>query len=94
MASSNSLYLNLLLFFIFFLYAFSLPSSCENIDAGNEQLGLRALKSFKETPNGGNVTFECSPSGTCVPCAYSEKVSLFCLFAVCVLLSLCCLRSI
>ncbi|KAK6922104.1 hypothetical protein RJ641_012611 [Dillenia turbinata] len=29
--------------------------------------------SFKETPAGGNTTFECSPSGPCVPCQYPEK---------------------
>ncbi|CDP00243.1 unnamed protein product [Coffea canephora] len=36
-------------------------------------IGRRALMGFKETPNGGNITYECSPSGPCVPCAYSEK---------------------
>ncbi|PSS13557.1 N-acetyl-beta-glucosaminyl-glycoprotein like [Actinidia chinensis var. chinensis] len=35
--------------------------------------GRRVLTSFKETPSGGNVTFECSPSGPCVSCLYSEK---------------------
>ncbi|OVA11960.1 hypothetical protein BVC80_8763g28 [Macleaya cordata] len=35
--------------------------------------GSRSLLSFKETPGGGNATFECSPSGPCVPCLYSEK---------------------
>ncbi|KAE9454568.1 hypothetical protein C3L33_13532, partial [Rhododendron williamsianum] len=29
--------------------------------------------SFKETPSGGNATFDCSPSGPCVACLYSEK---------------------
>ncbi|KAL6567752.1 hypothetical protein OROGR_001420 [Orobanche gracilis] len=28
---------------------------------------------FKETPDGGNVTFDCSPSGPCIPCSRSEK---------------------
>ncbi|KAL0336250.1 UNVERIFIED_CONTAM: hypothetical protein Sradi_4836900 [Sesamum radiatum] len=28
---------------------------------------------FKETPGGGNVTFDCSPSGPCIPCSRSEK---------------------
>ncbi|KAL2559309.1 uncharacterized protein Fot_04048 [Forsythia ovata] len=28
---------------------------------------------FKETPNGGNLTFDCSPSGPCIPCSRSEK---------------------
>ncbi|GAB4839885.1 hypothetical protein Ancab_020594 [Ancistrocladus abbreviatus] len=36
-------------------------------------VGRRGLLSFKETPAGGNSTFECSPSGPCVPCQYSEK---------------------
>lgn len=38
--------------------------------------GRRALLSFKETPQGSNVTFECSRSGPCVACLYSEKVSI------------------
>lgn len=54
---------------------------------GNEKIevgfGRRALLSFKETPRGSNVTFECSRSGPCVACLYSEKVSIslfyFCL---------------
>ncbi|KAL8035680.1 hypothetical protein ABFX02_12G112900 [Erythranthe guttata] len=33
----------------------------------------RSLMGIKETPNGGNVTFDCSPSGPCIPCARSEK---------------------
>ncbi|KAL2349337.1 hypothetical protein Fmac_003337 [Flemingia macrophylla] len=33
----------------------------------------RVLLSFKEKPSGSNVTFECAPSGPCVPCLYSEK---------------------
>uniref|UniRef100_A0A2P2IVW9 Structural polyprotein n=1 Tax=Rhizophora mucronata TaxID=61149 RepID=A0A2P2IVW9_RHIMU len=33
----------------------------------------RALLGFKETPRGSNLTFECSPSGPCVLCEYSEK---------------------
>ncbi|KAI3817583.1 hypothetical protein L1987_11378 [Smallanthus sonchifolius] len=36
-------------------------------------LGLRGLKSFKEKATGTNVTYDCSPSGPCVPCLYSEK---------------------
>ncbi|KAJ4711214.1 Mediator of DNA damage checkpoint protein 1 [Melia azedarach] len=36
-------------------------------------VGQRLLLSFKETPHGSNSTFECSPSGPCVPCQYSEK---------------------
>jgi len=37
-------------------------------------VGRRVLLSFKEKPSGTNITFECSPSGPCVPCLYSEKV--------------------
>ncbi|MED6154899.1 hypothetical protein PIB30_000401 [Stylosanthes scabra] len=33
----------------------------------------RVLMSFKEKPSGSNLTFECAPSGPCVPCLYSEK---------------------
>ncbi|XP_038713758.1 uncharacterized protein LOC120007537 [Tripterygium wilfordii] len=39
----------------------------------SEGFGRRVLLSFKETPGGRNVTFDCSPSGPCVPCLYSEK---------------------
>ncbi|CAI0386667.1 unnamed protein product [Linum tenue] len=33
----------------------------------------RVLLGFKETPSGSNTTFDCAPSGACVPCQYSEK---------------------
>ncbi|XP_057774757.1 uncharacterized protein LOC130993733 isoform X2 [Salvia miltiorrhiza] len=33
----------------------------------------RTLMSIKETPIGGNVTFDCSPSGPCIPCLRAEK---------------------
>ncbi|KAL5722442.1 hypothetical protein ACHQM5_005965 [Ranunculus cassubicifolius] len=33
----------------------------------------RSLLSFKEIPNGGNATFQCSPSGPCISCPYSQK---------------------
>lgn len=50
-------------------------------------IGRRILKSFKETPEGLNVTYDCSPSGPCIPCLYSEKVSnlfifMFCFFII------------
>ncbi|XP_075497629.1 uncharacterized protein LOC142534661 [Primulina tabacum] len=32
---------------------------------------------FKETPAGGNFTFDCSPSGPCIPCSRSEKTKSF-----------------
>lgn len=43
--------------------------------------GLRALRSIKEVPKGSNATYECSPSGACVPCDYPEKV-LFVVLAI------------
>uniref|UniRef100_A0A5B6ZB93 Structural polyprotein n=1 Tax=Davidia involucrata TaxID=16924 RepID=A0A5B6ZB93_DAVIN len=42
-------------------------------EGGVRLVGRRVLMSFKETPSGGNVTFECSPSGPCIACLYSEK---------------------
>ncbi|CAK7332725.1 unnamed protein product [Dovyalis caffra] len=39
----------------------------------NGGVGRRVLLSLKETPHGSNLTFDCSPSGPCVPCTYSEK---------------------
>lgn len=36
-------------------------------------MGKRVLMSFKEISKGSNRTFDCSPSGPCVPCLYSEK---------------------
>ncbi|XP_058777211.1 uncharacterized protein LOC131651570 [Vicia villosa] len=35
--------------------------------------GGRVLMSLKEKPAGSNFTFDCAPSGPCVPCIYSEK---------------------
>ncbi|XP_071685710.1 uncharacterized protein [Rutidosis leptorrhynchoides] len=35
--------------------------------------GYRGLKSFMETASGNNITFDCSPSGPCIYCSYSEK---------------------
>ncbi|KAF5443226.1 hypothetical protein F2P56_035801 [Juglans regia] len=37
------------------------------------RIGRRVLLNFKETPRGSNATYECAPSGPCVPCLYSEK---------------------
>ncbi|XP_065860932.1 uncharacterized protein [Euphorbia lathyris] len=39
----------------------------------NGSLGRRTLLGFKEKPRGSNLTFDCSPSGACVSCLYSEK---------------------
>ncbi|XP_051122592.1 uncharacterized protein LOC127245639 [Andrographis paniculata] len=33
----------------------------------------RSLMGIKETPEGGNVTFDCTPSGPCIPCSHAEK---------------------
>ncbi|XP_055810187.1 uncharacterized protein LOC129880255 [Solanum dulcamara] len=40
---------------------------------GSGIIGRRHLMSFKETPIGTNITYDCSPSGPCVPCSYFEK---------------------
>nr|GMD21014.1 transmembrane protein, putative [Ipomoea batatas] len=52
----------ILLFFIV-ISVFSSPSLVES--SGGRDV-RRMMMSFKETPNGGNVTFDCSPSGQ--PC--------------------------
>lgn len=51
---------------------FALLSSIHATENGGG-VGRRTLLSFKEKPHGSNFTFDCSPSGPCVPCAYSEK---------------------
>ncbi|VFQ66737.1 unnamed protein product [Cuscuta campestris] len=60
----------ILLFFISSI-VFCAPSLAEG--SGGEEDPRRIMLSFKETPGGVNASFECSPSGPCVPCAYSEK---------------------
>ncbi|KAL8142374.1 hypothetical protein V2J09_015406 [Rumex salicifolius] len=61
------------------LVSFVVLSSIFQFSAGNqseEEEGVihhRTLLGFRETPGGGNNTFDCSPSGPCVPCQYSEK---------------------
>lgn len=74
------------------LFIFLLVSSSPNPSVGLDEIsteqreegivlvGRRHLMSFKETPIGTNITYDCSPSGPCVPCTYSEKVLLFFLF--------------
>ncbi|XP_073032944.1 uncharacterized protein [Primulina eburnea] len=42
-------------------------------DSERRVLKRRTLMGIKETPAGGNVTFDCSPSGPCIPCSRSEK---------------------
>ncbi|KAL5759668.1 hypothetical protein ACOSQ2_018506 [Xanthoceras sorbifolium] len=48
-------------------------ASIHEVETTERSVGQRLLLSFKETPPGSNLTFECSPSGPCVPCLYSEK---------------------
>ncbi|KAK9024296.1 hypothetical protein V6N11_004465 [Hibiscus sabdariffa] len=47
--------------------------SASSIDYQHERIRHRVLMSFKEVSRGSNNTFDCSPSGPCVPCLYSEK---------------------
>ncbi|XP_010044679.2 uncharacterized protein LOC104433579 [Eucalyptus grandis] len=50
------------------------PASCQRSSGRPRSIvARRALLSFKETPKGGNTSYDCSPSGACVPCLYSEK---------------------
>ncbi|KAL0004055.1 hypothetical protein SO802_011616 [Lithocarpus litseifolius] len=64
------------LLFFFFLsitvqtLLFQTVCGSEEIEKG---IGRRGLLSFIETPKGSNVSFECSPSGPCISCLYSEK---------------------
>ncbi|XP_059316652.1 uncharacterized protein LOC132067439 [Lycium ferocissimum] len=59
-----------------FLSVSSSPNTSLGIDAEERDesiVGRRHLMSFKEMPIGTNITYDCSPSGPCVPCTYSEK---------------------
>ncbi|KAL3824199.1 hypothetical protein ACJIZ3_020228 [Penstemon smallii] len=61
---------------LIFLLLICVFSSAHLSVAQNPELRVikrRTLLSIKETPNGGNVTFDCSPSGPCIPCSRSEK---------------------
>ncbi|XP_058193293.1 uncharacterized protein LOC131310343 isoform X3 [Rhododendron vialii] len=62
-------------FLLFLLSLLSVPAhlSLGHITSREREGGRRLLMSFKETPSGGNATFDCSPSGPCVACLYSEK---------------------
>ncbi|KAJ0038102.1 hypothetical protein Pint_23105 [Pistacia integerrima] len=64
-----------LLFHVIWLSSASLPASAYQPESGSTErsVGQRLLLGFKETPSGSNRTFDCSPSGPCVPCLYSEK---------------------
>ncbi|XP_052173004.1 uncharacterized protein LOC127788585 [Diospyros lotus] len=73
MASSN-----LVAFLLFFLSTSTHLTLGHNTmrERGGREEGRgwrRVLMAFKETPSGGNVTFECTPSGPCIACLYSEK---------------------
>lgn len=81
---SPAIYLFIIISFSFsFLLVSSSPNSSLGLDAiynGEAEqrdesgiIGRRHLMSFKETPIGTNITYDCSPSGPCVPCSYSEK---------------------
>lgn len=63
-------------FFVALILIFSTllqHSLCHQIRSDEEGVGRRRLLGFKEKPAGSNITFDCSPSGPCVPCQYSEK---------------------
>ncbi|XP_030512440.1 uncharacterized protein LOC115726621 [Rhodamnia argentea] len=50
------------------------PASSQRFSGRHRSIvARRALLSFKETPKGSNASYDCSPSGACVPCLYSEK---------------------
>ncbi|KAI7747964.1 hypothetical protein M8C21_027888 [Ambrosia artemisiifolia] len=59
-----------LVFITFFFFIIVVHSSSSS-DLQELIGGVRGLKSFKE--KGSNITFDCSPSGPCVPCLYHEK---------------------
>ncbi|WVZ11734.1 hypothetical protein V8G54_016264 [Vigna mungo] len=80
--ANSQLFLPIIFFFFFFFFFFFIspfPALAEQTDWDGEEtqhrngIGRRVLLSFKEKPSGTNVTFECAPSGPCVPCLYSEK---------------------
>ncbi|KAJ4974617.1 hypothetical protein NE237_007791 [Protea cynaroides] len=88
MASSKPLFIPhmpALLIAIFLLLNYSSPTRAASLlgderdkgiqggRSGETTRGRRLQLSFKETPEGTNVTFDCSPSGSCVSCLYSEK---------------------
>ncbi|XP_059655962.1 uncharacterized protein LOC132302964 [Cornus florida] len=79
MASSNSLLFLLFLLSSSFHISLGHQIGSESVGGRREESVVaavgerRVLMSFKETPSGGNFTFECSPSGPCVACVYSEK---------------------
>lgn len=72
MNSSNSPIFLPFLFFFAISSFIALGHQTEDSENGHG-FGRRVLMSFKEKPSGSNLTFDCAPSGPCVPCIYSEK---------------------
>ncbi|XP_015575249.1 uncharacterized protein LOC8270353 isoform X1 [Ricinus communis] len=65
--------LDLLIIFVAMALLSASSSICASDQMTNGGVGRRVLLGFKEKPRGSNLTFDCSPSGACVPCLYSEK---------------------
>ncbi|KAM0940973.1 hypothetical protein DsansV1_C17g0143511 [Dioscorea sansibarensis] len=55
----------------FVLVSWCVSSIRGDIDGGGGGGQARLLLAFRETK--GNASFQCSPSGPCLPCQYSEK---------------------
>ncbi|KAL4574154.1 hypothetical protein LXL04_020979 [Taraxacum kok-saghyz] len=62
-----------IIFNCFVVYASSDPSVTPELEGQERGVGRRGLKTFTEKAAGTNSTFDCSPSGPCIPCLYSEK---------------------
>lgn len=69
--SNQSPAILIFLFFFVFICYFTHHSLAHNSE--RRALKSRTLMGIKETPAGGNITFDCSPSGPCIPCSRSEK---------------------
>ncbi|KDP21267.1 hypothetical protein JCGZ_21738 [Jatropha curcas] len=69
----NAKAFNQLVLFLVSAALLSLSSINASDQTTNGGSGSRVLLVFKEKPEGSNLTFDCSPSGACVPCQYSEK---------------------
>ncbi|CAI8587764.1 unnamed protein product [Vicia faba] len=73
MYSSNSPFFVPLLFIFFANFLFHVLGQQTEDSHHAHGFGHRVLMSLKEKPAGSNFTFDCAPSGPCVPCIYSEK---------------------
>ncbi|TKY69766.1 hypothetical protein E2542_SST06048 [Spatholobus suberectus] len=77
--ANSELFLPLFFFFFFFFAISPFRALGRQTDWSSKEtqhgigVGRRVLLSFKEKPSGSNITFECAPSGPCLPCLYSEK---------------------